>query len=265
MKHQKTQLSQYHERAIFCAYSLISSLVTCLINLFQNYLEKANKWTFLEEVGCAIAFYVHYRLTIYFWKLSNLHPNFCSKSFLILVFKVAWNRFTAQLHWDLIVSKNCLQLKTTKQNPANVIMETRKEWTSFKRQRGMNLSQKAEHRLSYTVVFLDLLSLLFLLLENSLLLSLSTQKEKFRWRPYSNLLETKCIYFCNRAFFFFFFAFCIHSVFSSTDWTGSCLCISDSNKLLLWMYSGFILICSILFIELFIQIHQGLIPGKVLA
>lgn len=124
MRHQKTQLSQYHERAIFCVYSLISSLVTCLINLFQNYLEKANKWTFLEKVGCAIS--------IYFWKLSNLHPNFCSKSFLILVFKVAWNRFTTQLHWDLIVSKNCLKLKTTNQNPANVIMETRKEWFSLK-------------------------------------------------------------------------------------------------------------------------------------
>ena len=63
-------------------------------------------------------------------------------------------------------------------------------------------------RLSYTVVFLDLLSFLFLILENSLL-SLLRQKEKLRWRPYSNLLETKCIYFCHKAFEGFFLFVCL--------------------------------------------------------
>lgn len=141
-------------------------------------------------------------------------------------------------------------------------METRKEWISLKRQRGMILSQKA-----FLYCCFPWLALFPILNLRKFIVKFIKTKGKIQMKTIFKFVGNKMRLFLQQHFwgiflFVCFFTFCIHSVFSSTDWTGSWLCASNSNKLFLWLYSGFILICSILLIELF---TQGLIPGKVLA
>lgn len=94
----------------------------------------------------------------------------------------------------------------------------------------MHISQKAEHRISFNVIFLDLFSpLFFLYLEKSLLLSLSRQQGGLRRKIIFKFVGNKMHLFLQQCFLFFFSVFILIAQ-APIELVAGYLCVSESNR-----------------------------------